>query len=274
MNSREELGKAPEETPEEAPVYLVLGANGGVGSELALRLFKRGARVILAGRNRDGLARLAECLDAKYFCFDASDISQMKDCVDFARQLYGNLDGVANCVGSILLKPAHLTSEDEWSSLLAVNLTSAFATVKFGAKAMLGRGGSIVMVSSCAARVGLPNHEAIAAAKAGVEGLVRSAAATYARQQIRVNCVAPGLLDTKMASSITSNAVQLEASKEMHPLNRIGKAEDVAVVMDWLLGNDSNWVTGQSIAVDGGLSSLRGMRTQSRSVNNSVVAAR
>jgi len=250
----------PDQTPsDQSPVYLVIGANGGVGCDLAMRLLKRGAKVIVAGRDQDKISALAESLNSKYFLCDATNFKHMQDCVEFARTAYGRLDGVANCVGSILLKPAHLTTEEEWQSVITANLSSAFATVKYAAKAMMGKGGSIVLVSSCAAHVGLPNHEAIAAAKSGVEGLVRSAAATYARQQIRVNCVAPGLLNTKMSQPIMSNDAKLQASIDMHALGRIGSAADISTVLDWLLGEQSNWVTGQSISVDGGLSSLRPM---------------
>jgi NAD(P)-dependent dehydrogenase (short-subunit alcohol dehydrogenase family) len=249
-------------TEGEPPVYLVIGATGGVGSDLCLRLFKREARVILAARCKDEVSSLAKNHAAESLICDVTDFSQIKECIESAGRIFGRLDGVALCVGSLLLKPAHLTTEEEWSSVIALNLSAAFATVKYAAKAMMGNGGSIVLVSSCAARVGLPNHEAIAAAKAGVEGLARSAAATYARHQIRVNCVAPGLLNTKMARSITANEIQLQASKDMHPLSRIGEASDVSNVMDWLLSAESFWVTGQSIAIDGGLSSLRSARPQ------------
>jgi NAD(P)-dependent dehydrogenase (short-subunit alcohol dehydrogenase family) len=250
----------PPEIRSDSPVYLVLGANGGVGYDLTMRLCKRGLRVILVGRNTYELSRIADGADAPFIICDATDFNQMKDCFETVREKFGRIQGVANCVGSILLKPAHLTTEEEWCSVITANLTSAFLTVKYASKAMMGNGGSIVLVSSCAARVGLPNHEAIAAAKAGVEGLVRSAAATYARHQIRVNCVAPGLLRTNMSRSITSNVSQLQASEESHPLGRIGTAADVAVVMEWLLGEESSWVTGQSVAVDGGLSSVRSIK--------------
>jgi NAD(P)-dependent dehydrogenase (short-subunit alcohol dehydrogenase family) len=244
---------------DQCPVYLVIGAAGGVGSDLARRLIRRETKVILAGRDEGKISTLAESLNSKYFVCDATNFKDMQDCIEFARSIHGRLDGVANCVGSILLKPAHLTTEEEWQSVIATNLSAAFATVKYAAKAMMGNGGSIVLVSSCAAKVGLPNHEAIAAAKSGVEGLVRSAAATYARQQIRVNCVAPGLLNTKMSQPIISNDARLQASIDMHALGRIGTATDISSVLDWLLSEQSNWVTGQTISIDGGLSSLRPM---------------
>lgn len=248
----------------ESPVYLVIGANGGVGFDLTRRLVDNGATVVMCGRNNDKLALLADSIDAEYMLCDATDFTQMRDCIETVRSRYGRLDGVANCVGSILLKPAHLTTEEEWMSVVTANLTTAFATVKYAAKALMGQGGSIVLVSSAAARVGMPNHEAIAAAKAGVEGLVRSAAATYARHHIRVNCVAPGLLNTDMSRTITSNEAALQSSIDMHPLGRVGSASDVSVVMEWLLGEESSWVTGQAIAVDGGLSSLKSPRAQQR----------
>ncbi len=248
-----------------APVYLVLGANGGVGCDLTMRLSNRGARVVLAGRNIEQLSLAADTVDAPFVKCDVTDFNQMRECIQEVRDRYGQLDGVANCAGSLLLKPAHLTTEEEWGSVIAVNLTAAFATVKYAAKVMMGRGGSIVLVSSCAARVGLPYHEAIAAAKAGIEGLVRAAAATYARHQVRVNCVAPGLLRTGMSRPITSNRAQMQASTDMSPLGRIGEASDVSVVIDWLLGDESRWVTGQSMAIDGGLSSVRSPRAQRES---------
>ena len=122
---------------------------------------------------------------------------------------------------------------------------------------MMSGGGSIVLVSSAAARTGLANHEAIAAAKAGVMGLTLSAAASYAARGIRVNCVAPGLVETPLAARITGNEGSLQASKAMHALGRIGQPGDVASAMAWLLDPANSWVTGQVIGVDGGLGTIR-----------------
>ena len=116
-----------------------------------------------------------------------------------------------------------------------------------------GGGGSIALVSSAAARTGLANHEAIAAAKAGVIGLTLSAAATYAPKQVRVNCVAPGLVQTPLTGRITGSATASEASRAMHALGRLGEPDDVASALEWLLSPGNAWVTGQVLGVDGGL---------------------
>jgi NAD(P)-dependent dehydrogenase (short-subunit alcohol dehydrogenase family) len=161
-------------------------------------------------------------------------------------------------VGSILLKPAHTTTDEEWRETLALNLDSAFYAVRAAVQPMRRNGGAILLHATAAARVGLVNHEAIAAAKAGVMGLARAAAATYARFSIRVNCIAPGLVQTPLAARITGNEASRKASEAMHPLGRLGEAADVAAAGAWLLDPASSWVTGQVIGVDGGLADLRG----------------
>jgi NAD(P)-dependent dehydrogenase (short-subunit alcohol dehydrogenase family) len=189
---------------------------------------------------------------------DPTSFDEVAGCIDSILEAYGPIQGVANCVGSLLLKPAHLTNESDWLSTLQINLTSAFAVLRAAAKAMTSSGGSIVLVSSSAARIGLPNHEAIAAAKAGVIGLTLSAAASYAPKNIRVNCVAPGLVRTEMTRRLTDNEGSLKASLAMHALGRIGEPSDVASAIEWFLSPEQSWVTGQVLGVDGGLGSLRG----------------
>ena len=241
-----------------APTYVVLGATGGIGSTLARRLAAAGANLVLAARGRERLEQLAGELHATACPLDATRFDEVAACVKRAVEVHGRVDGVVNCAGSLLLKPAHSTSEAEWAETIAANLTTAFAALRAGAKEMFKTGGSIVLVSSAAARVGLANHEAIAAAKAGVIGLTLSAAATYAARGIRVNCVAPGLVDTPLTARITGNEASRNASIGMHPLGRIGNPADVASAIEWLLSPQQSWVTGQVLGVDGGLASLRG----------------
>lgn len=244
---------------ERQPVYVILGGSGGIGSAVARNLVTRGAKVALAARGAERLESLAaELGSASTAVVDATDMSAVEDFVRSTADANEGLDGIVNCVGSILLKAAHQTKEDEWRHTIAANLDTAFATIRAGAKVMGRSGGSIVLMSSSAARVGLPSHEAIAAAKAGVIGLARSAAATYAGKGIRVNAVAPGLVDTPMSAGITGNEMMLKASTAMHPLGRIGSPEEVASVIAWLLSKESSWVTGQVIGIDGGLATVRG----------------
>ena len=240
------------------PSFLVLGGGGAIGSAVARRLARTGAHVVVAGRTAAPVEEVAEEVGGTALVLDARDFGQVADAVKRAGEL-GAFRGAANCVGSIELRPASATSRETFDEVLATNLTTAFALVRSAGSALArGGGGSIVLMSSAAARVGLPNHEAIAAAKAGVEGLMRSAAAGLARRNVRVNAVAPGLVDTPLASRITSNERSRETSVGMHPLGRIGSPDEVAEIVAWLLGESSGWVTGSVVAADGGMAALRG----------------
>lgn len=235
---------------------IVFGATGAVGSALAERLVDRGGRVLLAGRSAERLEMLGDHLGAPTAEVEARDAESIDAVYERAIELFGSVDAVANCMGSLLLKPAHATTIEEWDDVLAVNLSSSFRIVSEAGRTMRKSGGSIVLVSSAAARIGMPNHEAIAAAKAGIQGLARSAAATYAARGIRVNVVAPGLIRSEMTRSIWDNEAQADASLAMHALGRLGEPGDVAACIVWLLGAESAWMTGQVIGVDGGLSRL------------------
>ncbi|MFZ4984180.1 MAG: SDR family NAD(P)-dependent oxidoreductase [Blastocatellia bacterium] len=243
----------------EQPAYVIFGATGGVGSALARRVARRigTQRLLLVGRNAEKLDNLSAEIGAETRVADATSIADVDAAIEFAVERFGRVDGVANCVGSLLLKPVHLTSELEWAAVINTNLGSAFAVTRAAAKAMTQTGGSIALVSSAASRIGLANHEAIAAAKGAINGLVLSAAATYGPRGIRVNAVAPGLVRTPLASRITGNDAALKASTAMHVLGRIGEADEVASGLDWLLDPAQSWVTGQIIGIDGGLGSVR-----------------
>jgi 3-oxoacyl-[acyl-carrier protein] reductase len=241
------------------PVVIIVGGSGGIGSAVARRLCARNYRVILAARNADCLHSVAAGMDAESIPLDARDSAAVDAMMKSVNEEHGRIDGLVNCAGSILLKPAHLLSDQEFADTLAVNLTTSFNLVRAAARLMMRQegGGSVVLCSSAAARRGLVNHEAIAAAKAGVEGLALAAAASYARYKVRVNCVAPGLTRTDMAAALLQNEAIAKASASMHPLGRIGEPDDVASAICWLLDRDQGWVTGQVLGVDGGLATVQ-----------------
>lgn len=244
-------------TESSTPVYVLLGATGGIGAAVARQLAADDAQLILGARTEADVESLADETDGDAFPLDATSFEEVQASVDYATETYGRLDGIANLVGSILLKPAHLTSLEEYREQIALNLDTAFHAVKAAVRPLMKHGGSIVLMSSAVARTGLKNHEAIAAAKGGVSGLMRAAAATYANRGVRVNCVAPGLVESRMSESILSSDAGRKQSEQMHPLGRVGTPEDVAPAVCWLLDPETDWVTGQVIGVDGGLGTVR-----------------
>jgi len=237
---------------------LVIGGAGGIGAVVARTVVGNGGTVFLAGRDAGKLAALGGELGMPYGTVEAGDPDAVDACADAAAESLGGLDGIVNCAGSLLLKPAHLTTTAEWQTTLAANLSSAFGSVRAAGRLLRASGGSVVLVSSAAARVGLANHEAIAAAKAGIIGLLLSAAATYAKSKIRFNAVAPGLVRTPLTQGLVASELAEKASIGMHPLGRLGTPEDVARAIVFLLDPAQSWITGQVLGVDGGLADLRG----------------
>ena len=193
-------------------VFIIFGATGGIGSALASLLRSQGREVVVAGRDGDRLDELAAASGAHPHRMGDQIAPSIQACIDAAMENHGKVSGVANCIGSLLLKPAHLTTDADWESVIDTNLGSAFATVRACGKAMTKTGGSVVLVSSAAAEVGMASHEGIAAAKAGIVGLMRAAAATYAGRGIRFNAVSPGLVETPLTSRLTSNEQMKNAS--------------------------------------------------------------
>jgi NAD(P)-dependent dehydrogenase (short-subunit alcohol dehydrogenase family) len=244
-----DAGSAAKSAPVEC---LVIGAAGGIGQALVPRLRRLGLEPVLAGRTESALRALAAGAEAVEV-LDACDF----DAVAALLAQRPRVRAAVNLAGSILLKPAAATSAVEFGETVALNLSTAFALVRAAGKHWREGGGSLVLMSSCAATVGLANHEAIAAAKAGVEGLTRAAAATLAPLGVRVNAVAPGLVDTPLAARLTKSEAALRASVALHPLGRIGTADEVAEAIAFLLSPASAWTTGQVLGVDGGLARLR-----------------
>jgi len=238
------------------PVILITGATGGIGSAIARLIKNKNYNVILSGRNPDKLTALGGELSSPFFPADVTKPDHVEQLVKNALSAFGHIDGIIHAVGSMLLKPAHSTTLEEFHSTIELNLFSAFYLLKFGVREMRS-GGSFVFFSTVATGIGLANHEAIAAAKGGIDGLVISGAATYAGKGIRINAVAPGLTRTTLSERITGNEASLKASTSMIPLGKIGEPEDIASAAVWLIDPAQKWVTGQILRVDGGMSTAR-----------------
>ncbi len=236
-------------------VYAIFGATGGIGSILTKRLSETGAIVYMLARSEEKLEQLSKEVFQPYKVVDATEENLVAQAFNKIIEKEGHLDGVVSLVGSVFLKPLHLTTQKEFEEVMKINTTSSFCILKHALSVM--QKGSIVLSSSTAGLIGLSNHEVIAAAKAAVNGMMRSAAATYASKGIRINAVAPGLTRTPLTKAITGNEIALKASTAFHPLGRIGEPEDVAAAILWLLSDESSFVTADVIAVDGGLSSIK-----------------
>ena len=231
----------------------IIGSTGTIGSVLSRRLVRSGHQLLLVGRNEEKLRALSEELDQPYANVDLPNSLLLEEALMKAADAAGGIYGIVNCVGSLLLKSAHTTTDEEFRTIVETNLFTAFATVRAGAKLLREQGGSIILFASAAAEIGIANHEAIAAAKAGVIGLARSAAASYASKNIRVNVVSPGLIRTDMTRRIWESSASATASAQMHALGRLGEPEQVASLVDWLINPENDFITGQVIGVDGGL---------------------
>jgi 3-oxoacyl-[acyl-carrier protein] reductase len=224
--------------------FLIIAGGSAIGQATSGLLHAAGHKTFVTARDSGRIVPDAT--------LDATDF----EAVEAVFRQAGDIAGVVNCAGSLLLKPAHGTSAEQYRATIEASLTTSFAVVRAAGK-LMKNGGSVVLVSSSAALTGLANHEAIAAAKAGIIGLTLSAAATYAASGLRFNAVAPGLTATPLTAALTSSEMSRKVSEAMHPLGRIGQPEDIARAIAYLLDPANDWITGQVLAVDGGLAHVR-----------------
>jgi NAD(P)-dependent dehydrogenase (short-subunit alcohol dehydrogenase family) len=236
-------------------IALITGASGGIGRALAHELHAQGLRVVAVGRDAGRLADVPATLRVAADTTTPDGASLAFAACSEALGAAPTL--LAHCVGSTLIAPLHRTRVDAYREVMRVNLDSAVFVLQAWIAALQGGPGAAVFASSVVARIGVANHEAIAAAKGGVEALVRSAAATYAAQGLRVNAIAPGMTDTPMTAGLLKLPAMREGAARQYPLGGVQTAAQVATVMAWLLGDGAARLTGQVIAVDGGFSTVR-----------------
>ena len=231
--------------------YLIFGATGSVGSSLAEQLKNSGNDIHLVARNESEVKAIAEKLGCSYTVADVLEdgfIEKVKSDIN-------DIKGVAYCVGSIDLKPLRMVTEADMNKCMKLNLYSAIEVIKGFQESLKKNKGSVVLFSTVAAQRGFTNHTIIASAKAAVEGLTVTLAAEFA-PHIRVNCIAPSLSKSKIAEPMLKNSAIAEGIAKAHPLKRLGEGKDSAALAKFLITEESSWITGQIIAVDGGRSKL------------------
>ena len=239
---------------------MITGASGGLAGAVASRLHDKGWNLVLVSRD---LNKLSQNPAAAKSCLIEADVSTASGADQAIAQCISETGrapiALINCAGSVLMAPLHKTREDQYRQCMQANLDTSFFSLGAFVNGCIAhkQPGTAVLVSSVAARIGVSNHEAVAASKAAVESLARSAAATYSRDKIRVNAVAPGLMRspaTEWLFSTPNNARQLDAQ---YPLGRHGQVEDVANAIAWLVSDEASWITGQVLPVDGGFTAVR-----------------
>ncbi|MBC7787259.1 MAG: SDR family oxidoreductase [Methylophilaceae bacterium] len=239
-------------------VALITGAAGGLGQAMAGKLAAAGWQLIVTSRHDENLTK-AYGHQHLQIVADCSSVAGAKHIMQIASANNLTPTALAHCVGNIRLGALHRMNEVDFNDCMSANLFSAFHTLAAFVSGLreAKSGGVAVFVSSAAARIGTPNHEAVAAAKAGLEGLVRGAAATYASQGIRINAVAPGIMDTPATNKILGSELARESAAKQYPIAGIGTADELAELMLWLMSDHAARVTGQIWSLDAGFSTLR-----------------
>lgn len=242
-----------------AKLALITGASGGLAAALADGLEADGWSLALVSRSTGSLAEKDGRMVIRADVRDPEEVARVFDAL--LERFPEPPQALAHCAGNTLIAPMARTRPEQYREIMAANLDSAFYCLQsFCTRlAQAHLPGAAVLVSSVVARIGVSSHAAIAAAKAGVEGLVRSAAADYAASGIRINAIAPGLMESPMTARMVASERGREQAAGQYPLGRFGQPGDGAAALRWLLSEQSSWITGQILPVDGGFTAIRPM---------------
>ncbi len=228
--------------------YLIVGGSSGIGLELVRRLAAEGHVVFSASRHKGEIPDVAHHIH----------VDVLEDVSSLHEQLPDVLDGLAYCPGTINLKPFTRLKEEDFLNDYKLNVIGAVKIIQFLIENLkAAETSSVVLFSSVAVKAGMGYHSSVASAKGAIEGLTKSLAAEFAVNRIRVNAIAPSLTETSLAHQLLSTPEKKQAADKRHPLGRIGTAKELAEAAFFLLSFQSSWITGQIIAIDGGISSIK-----------------
>lgn len=236
---------------------LVTGASSGIGKAIAIECSKMGARVIITGRNEERLAETYKELVGEHPAYIVADLTKEED-IEHLVALTDSLNGLVNCAGLTIPKPFKFLQESDIETVMTVNFNAPLLlTQRLVKKKKLEKGGSVVFISSISGtKVSYIAGSIYSASKGAINGLCKGLALELASQQIRVNTVVPGMVETNIVSGGEIAEEQLEIDRQKYPLKRYGKPEEVAYAVVYLLSGASSWVTGSNLLIDGGYTLL------------------
>ncbi|GAA4823392.1 SDR family oxidoreductase [Algivirga pacifica] len=228
--------------------YVVIGGSSGIGAALIKLLKADGGEVFNFSRSNPDI----EGITHHSYDVQEDDFSSLTD------KLPDAIHGVAYCPGTINLKPFIRLSTEDFEQDFSINVMGAVKVLQALHKPLkAAKGSSVVLFSTVAVQTGMAYHASVAASKGAIEGLARTLASEWASSHIRVNAIAPSLTDTPLAEGLLQSEEKKEAAGKRHPLGRVGTPQDIATAALYLLADYSSWVTGQVMAIDGGMGSLR-----------------
>lgn len=236
---------------------LVTGASSGIGRAIAIECSKMGAEVIITGRNEERLAETYKELVGEHPAYIVADLTKEED-IEHLAALTDSLNGLVNCAGLTIPKPFKFLQESDIETVMTVNFNAPLLlTQRLVKKKKLEKGGSVVFISSISGtKVSYIAGSIYSASKGAINGLCKGLALELAPQQIRVNTVVPGMVETNIVSGGEIAEEQLEIDRQKYPLKRYGKPEEVAYAVVYLLSGASGWVTGSNLLIDGGYTLL------------------